>query len=119
MKRRNILAGLAVATAGLATGAAWKFHLFVKHYPRTPYDDLLGQIVDREPAILFGQAAAKSLPNAASLAADLRRDGRTLATRAAAEPATGQIREVDGWLVPQSVAKYGALAALASPPPAP
>jgi len=119
MKRRNILAGLAVAAAGLATGAAWKFRFFGKHYPRTPYDDLLGQIVDREPAIIFGQAAAKSLPDAASLAADLRRDRRTLATRAATEPAPAQIREVDGWLVPQSVAKYAALAALASPPAAP
>jgi hypothetical protein len=119
MKRRNILAGLAVATAGLATGAAWKFRLFGKHYPRTRYDDLLGQIVDREPAILFGRAAAKSSPDTGSLAADLRRDGRTLATRAAAEPVMAQVREVDGWLVPQSVAQYAALAALATPPAAP
>jgi len=116
MKRRNILAGLAVATAGLATGAAWKFRVFGKHYPRTPYDDLLDQIADREPAILFGQAAAKSSPETARLAADLRRDGRTLAARAAAEPATGRVREVDGWLVPQSVAQYAALTALATPP---
>jgi hypothetical protein len=119
MKRRNVLAGLAIAAAGLATGAAWKFLLFCKHYPRTPYDDLLGQIVDREPATLFGRAAAPSFPAAPILAADLRRDGHTLSTRAASEPAAGRVQEVDGWLVPQSVAQYAALAALALPPAAP
>jgi hypothetical protein len=45
------------------------------------------------------------------LAAELRRDGRTLAARAAAEPAEAQLAEVAGWLVPQSVALYAALAA--------
>ena len=109
MRRRNVLAGLAVAAA--AGGAAWKFRLFRKHYPPTPYDDLLDQIADREPAILFGQTARKSLPGAARLAAALRRDGRTLAARAAAEPGEAQIAEVAGWLVPQSVALYAALAA--------
>lgn len=109
MRRRNVLAGLVVAAA--AGGAAWKFRLFRKRYPPTPYDDLLDQIADREPAILFGRTARKSLPGAARLAAALRRDGRTLAARAAAEPDEAEIAEVAGWLVPQSVALYAALAA--------
>ncbi len=109
MRRRNLLAGMVVMAA--AGGAAWKFRLFRKHYPPTPYDDLLSQIADREPAILFGQTARKSLPDAARLAAELRRDGRTLAARAAAEPDAAQLAEVGGWLVPQSVALYAALAA--------
>jgi hypothetical protein len=112
MKRRSVLAGLAVAVAGLATGAAWQLRFFGKHYPRTPYDDLLNQIVDREPAAAFGVAAAKSQPDAPAIAADLRRDGRTFPARAAAEPVTGQILEVEGWVVPQSVARYASLAAL-------
>ena len=87
MRRRGVLAGLMAAIVAAAGGAAWKFHLFAKHYPPTPYDDLLNQITDREPAIVFGQAARKSLPGAAQLAAQLRRDGRKLAARAAAEPA--------------------------------
>lgn len=112
MTRRGVLAGLAAVLA-LAGGAAWKFRPFAKHYPPTPYDDLLDQITDREPAIVFGQAARKSLPGAAQLAAGLRRDRRTLTTRASAEPGQAQIAEVAGWIVPQSVALYAALAAQA------
>jgi hypothetical protein len=96
-----------------AGSAAWKFRLFAKHYPPTPYDDLLSQIVDREPAIVFGQAARKSLPGAAQLAAQIRRDPRALPERAAGEPGEARIAEVGGWVVPQSVAFYAALAAQA------
>lgn len=112
MRRRGLLAG-AVAAVAVAGGAAWKFRLFGKHYPPTAYDDLLSQIEDREPAILFGQFARKSLPGPAQLAAELRRDGRTLSARAASEPGEAQIAEVAGWVVPQSVALYAALAAQA------
>jgi hypothetical protein len=112
MNRRGMLAGL-VAILAVAGGAAWKFRLFAKHYPPTPYDDLLDQIVDREPAIIFGQAARKSLPGATQLAAGLRRDRRSLAARAAAEPGEARLTEVAGWIVPQSVALYAALAAQA------
>ena len=110
MTRRGILAGLAAVLA-VAGGAAWKFRLFAKHYPPTPYDDLLSQIVDREPAIAFGQAARKSLPGAAQLAAQIRRDPRGLPERAATEPGEARTTEVAGWVVPQSVALYAALAA--------
>ena len=111
MKRRAILGGLVAALA--VGGAAWKFHLFGKHYPPTPYDDLLSQIEDREPAIIFGGVARKSLPGAGQLAAQLRKDGRTLRDRAKAEPGQDQTVEVAGWVVPQSVALYAALAAQA------
>jgi hypothetical protein len=112
MTRRAVLAGLVTVLAA-AGGAAWKFRLFAKHYPPTPYDDLLSQIVDRDPAIVFGQAARKSLPGASLLAAGLRRDGRKLSERATREPGEAQIAEVAGWVVPQSVALYAALAAQA------
>ena len=110
MRRRALLTGM-TALAALAAGTAWKFRLFAKHYPPTPYDDLLSQITDREPAIAFGDTARKSLPGAAQLAAELRRDGRTLSAKAQAEPAEAQITEVAGWIVPRSVALYAALAA--------
>lgn len=113
MRRRGILAGLVVVAAAAAGSAAWKFRLFAKRYPPTPYDDLLSQIEDRAPAIVFGQAARKSQPGAAQLAAALRRDGRTLSARAAIEPGEAQITEVAGWVVPLSVAQYAALAAQA------
>ena len=109
MKRRAILGGMAAAL--LAGGAVWKFRLFGKHYPPTPYDDLLSQIEDREPAVIFGGRARKSLPGAAQIAAQLRRDGRMLRDRAKAEPDENQVTEVAGWVVPQSVALYAALAA--------
>lgn len=112
MRRRGLLAGLAAGIA-VAGGAAWKLRLFGKHYPPTPYDDLLNQIEDREPAILFGKTARRALPGPALLAAQIRRDGRTLAARAAAEPGEAQVIEVAGWIVPESVALYAALAAQA------
>jgi hypothetical protein len=115
MKRRTILSGAAVAVIAVAGGAAWKFRFFGPHYPPTPYDDLLGQITDRAPAILLGQAVLKSMPGMSAnlLAATLRRDGRTLSARAAIEPGEAQVTEVAGWVVPQSVALFAALAAQA------
>jgi hypothetical protein len=110
MKRRAILTGLvAMAAAG---GVAWRLHLFGPHYAPTPYDDLLGQIDDRRPAIVFGRAVLKTMPgaNAASIARQLRGSGN-LAADAARESADGRISEVAGWLVPDSVARYAALAA--------
>ena len=108
----GILGGAVGAIAVVAGGAAWRFHLFGPHYAPTPYDDLLNQIVDREPAKLFGQVALKSMPgaNAASLAQTLRGQGR-LAALAASEPAKDRVTEVSGWVVPDSVAKYAALTA--------
>ena len=78
----------------------------------TPYDDLLNQIADREPARVFGAAALKTMPNrnAANLARVLRGQG-TLAALAESEPAKDRVTEVSGWVVPNSVARYAALAA--------
>ena len=113
MKRRGFLLGAAVAVVAAAGGAAaWRFHLFGRHYPPTPYDDLLHQITDREPAAIFGQAALRTMGNAdaASLARTLRGQAG-LATLAASDPANGHVAEVSGWVVPESVARYAALAA--------
>ena len=111
--RRNIVAGLAAAVVAVMAGAVWKFHLLGPHYTPTPYDDLLNQIADRAPAMIFGRAALKAMPGMSPslLAAQLRRDGRKLSARATAEPGAAQIVEVAGWVVPQSVALYAALAA--------
>lgn len=110
MKRRSVLAGLA---ALVAAGAAWRFHVFGRYYPPTPYDDLLDQIADREPAFVFGKEALKIMPGATALklAANLRADHKGLSALAAREPGQNRIAEVDGWVVPRSVALYAALAA--------
>ena len=112
MRRRGLLGGVAAAAVLAAGGAAWRFHLFGPHYRPTPYDDLLNQITDREPARLFGRAALAAMPgaNATRLAHTLRGQG-ALAARAASEPAKDHVTEVAGWVVPDSVARYAALAA--------
>jgi len=112
MRRRGVLGGVVVAMVAAAGGAAWRFHLFGPHYPPTPYDDLLNQITDRAPARVVGGAALKTMPgaNAASLAGMLRGQG-SLAAAAASDPAKDRVTEVSGWVVPESVARYAALAA--------
>jgi hypothetical protein len=112
MRRRGLLGGVVAAALVAAGGAAWRFHLFGPHFPPTPYDDLLNQITDRKPARVFGGAALKTMPgaNAASLARILRGRG-TLAGLAESDPAGARLTEVSGWVVPESVARYAALAA--------
>ena len=113
MRRRGVVGAIAVAAvAAAAGGTAWRFRLFGPRYQPTPYDDLLDQITDRAPARVFGEAALKTMPNrdAANLARVLRGQG-TLAALAQSEPAKDRVTEVSGWIVPQSVARYAALAA--------
>jgi hypothetical protein len=111
VKRRSLLAGLGAAL--LAAGGAWRFHLFGRHFAPTAYDDLLDQITDREPASLFGKEALRAMPGitAAGLAGQLRHDPANLSVRARGEPGRNRVTEVGGWVVPESVARYAALAA--------
>jgi hypothetical protein len=112
MRRRTLIGGVAAASAALAAGLYRFTDLFAKHYPPTPYDDLLGQLTDREQAAKLG-ASATSASDAASQAAQLRGSlqGRELATAANADIAAGRLVEVDGWLLPQTLAQLCALAA--------
>lgn len=113
MKRRAILGGGIAALAALAAGAAWRFpHLF--GWRPTPYDDLLSQIVDRAPAAALGEAARAARPgfdDPRTLALVLRQPGFALATRAPQDAAAGRVVEVSGWILPETVAAYAALAA--------
>jgi hypothetical protein len=117
--RRGIIAGAAAGIAvasGAALGALWRFtDIFVKHYAPTPYDDVLGRLLDREQAIRFGKAALPGMKGfdvrhaAAKLRVNLRDGGLSVA--ATIEAVNGRIIEADGWLVPESVALLSALAA--------
>jgi hypothetical protein len=111
MRRRFVLGG--VAAVLLAGGAVWKTHLFGRRYAPTPYDDLLDQIVDRKPAARLGATVAGMRPDltAPALAKMLRQPDQKLATRAIRDAAQNRLMEVDGWLVPESVGLYAALAA--------
>jgi hypothetical protein len=113
MRRRGVVGAIAVAAvAAAAGGAAWRFRLFGPRYQPTPYDDLLNQITDRAPASLFGKEALATMPgiDAPDLARMLRAEAG-LAALAESDPVRGRVREVAGWVVPESVARYAALAA--------
>jgi len=114
MKRRTVIAGMAAAGAAAAAGLYRFTDLFVKHYPPTPYDDLLVQLVDRQQAMRLG-AKLTGAPDAGALAGQLRSglkpDGLTAA--AGADAAAGRVMEIDGWVLPRTIALLSALASKA------
>jgi hypothetical protein len=114
MRRRGLIAGVAATGAAVAAGLYRFTDLFVKHYPPTPYDDVLSALVDREQAARFG-AAVPGTADANALAEKLRpmlgSGGLTAAAKA--DIAADRLVEVGGWVVPQSVALLSALAAKA------
>lgn len=108
MKRRTFIAG-GLAGAAVAALASWKLGLFRKHYAPTPYDDLLNQLVDREPAAKLG-AVLGGKGDAASLAARLRARPH-LGAASVADIDAGRLVEADGWQLPETLALYAMLAA--------
>ena len=71
MKRRTLIAGVAAAGAAVAAGLYRFTDLFVKHYPPTPYDDVLAALADREEAARLGARVGNAAAPEA-LAARLR-----------------------------------------------
>jgi hypothetical protein len=110
---RRVVGFGAAAVALVGAGTIGVRRIFGPWYAPTPYDDLLHQIVDREPAALFGAEAAKAMPrlDVAALAAKLRQPGFRLKDRARGDAEAGRVAEAAGWLVPESVALYSVLAA--------
>jgi hypothetical protein len=111
MKRRDVIAGIVAAGAAMTAGLYRFTDLFVKHYPPTPYDDVLARLIDRSEAAKLG-ALVPDATKPAALAAELRPSlAAGLAAAAEADAAAGRMVEVDGWVLPQSVALLAALAA--------
>jgi hypothetical protein len=110
---RRVVGLGAAALAIVGAGTIGVRRVFGPWYEPTPYDDLLHQIVDREQASLLGKTAAASMPrlDVAALAAKLRQPGFRLKDRARGDAAESRVVEAAGWLVPESVALYSALAA--------
>ena len=115
MKRRTLLAGLGVLVAAAAGGAAFKLRLFRKRYPPSPYDDLLGRLLDRDWAEKFGAAVRKAMPDFTPAEAAIRLraalGGGDLERAARADASAGRVLEISGWLVPESAALLAGLAA--------
>lgn len=110
--RRTLIAGVAAAGVVLAGGLYRFTNLFVKHYPPTPYDDLLDKLTDRDQAARLGAKAAGTFDvpgRAAALRASLQ--SQSLGAAAAVDIAAGRLVEVGGWVLPQTVAWLSALAA--------
>jgi hypothetical protein len=106
--------GLGAASLVALGAAAIGYRRFAgPSYAPTPYDDLLHQIVDRRPAATLGQTVVRTMPrfNTAALATQLRQTRLTLAQRARTDAKAGRVTEAGGWVVPESVALYSALAA--------
>jgi hypothetical protein len=116
MNRRSVIAfvgsGIAVA-AGALGYEAWR--AFGKHYPPTPYDDLLDLLSDREAAKRVGatflQDHADFTPPDAVAALRRRIGHRPLASVLEDETTHGELTEAGHWLVPQTLAGLCALAA--------
>jgi len=114
--RRNVIgaaAGIAVLAAAAAGYEGWRN--LAKHYPPTPYDDLLSLLPDREAAKQVGRAflAANSgfLPAHAAGALRQHIAGRSLSTVLPDEIARGEIIETGHWLLPQTLVGLCALTA--------
>jgi hypothetical protein len=107
-----LLASIVVAGTAVTAGFYRFTDLFVKHYPPTPYDDVLTALVDRGQAVKLG-ALVRDAPAPEALAARLRGllKPNGLAGAARSDIAAGRLVELDGWVVPESVALLSALAA--------
>ncbi|HEY0302414.1 MAG TPA: hypothetical protein VGC36_13800 [Rhizomicrobium sp.] len=111
--RRAVTVGGGIAAAlGLAAIGVSVPRLFGKHYEKTPYDDLLGKLIDRETAARLGHGA-DAPADVKTLAATLRQrlDHRTLAQATQSDVAAGRLAEVKGWVLPQTLTQLCVLAA--------
>jgi hypothetical protein len=114
--RRSILfagAGVGALAAGAVVYESWR--LLARHYPPTPYDDLLSLLPDREAARRLGGAFLSDHANfRAHYAANALRKhigGRPLLNVLDSEIAASGLTEAGHWLVPETLAGLCALAA--------
>lgn len=120
--RRAVTVGGGIAAAlGIAALGITVPRLFRRHYPRTPYDDLLVQLIDRDEAVKVGQWVADQLhapprlgPKALAKTLRSRMERRTLAEVTNSDLAQGRLSEVKGWVLPETLVLLCLLAAWVS-----
>jgi hypothetical protein len=112
VKRRSVIAVVGAAGVTLVAGLYRFTDLFVKHYPPTPYDDLLTRLIDRDQAIKLGRRMTDHF-DVGQQAARLRATfaSQDLTTAIQADIAAGRLIEMDGWVMPDTLARLSALAA--------
>jgi len=105
--------GIAVALGLTALGLSTRRLL---PYAKTPYDDLLQKLIDRDAGATVGQAIIGTATlDSREIAADLRTrlKDRTLADVTKEDIAQDRLIEAKGWVLPQTV---GLLCVLAAQP---
>ena len=117
ISRRTVVAGGGVAATLFAVALGLTLpKLFGRRYAPTPYDDLLAQLVDRDEAARVGAVVRIAEPgfNAKAVARELRQrfEQRNLAEVSDADIREGRVAEVNGWVLPESLAQLCTLAAL-------
>lgn len=116
--RRPLLAG-ALAALGFAAagGAVYETGLSGARYQASPYDDLLNVLPDRANAAVLGKAVLAQNPtfDAEKTAAALREKigNASLADAIAHDIERNNLIEVQGWVLPATLAELCALAAKA------
>jgi hypothetical protein len=111
IQRRGMIVGAALLAAGTTLGL--NLLLRRKHYPPTPYDDVLGKLADRDWAEKFGAQTMTADFRAETAAARLRSllGSGDLESAALREAQQGRLVEAAKWLVPESVALMAMLSA--------
>lgn len=113
--RRNVIAGASMAVLAAAAAGYEGWRHFAKHYPPTPYDDLLSLLSDREAARKVGRAflATNSgfVPAHAAAALRHRIGAQSLDSVLKDELTRGNLIEAGHWLLPQTLVGLCALAA--------
>jgi hypothetical protein len=110
--RRLVTFGGAIATAlGLTAIGVTVPGLLRHRHRKTPYDDVLNTLVDRDTAVKVG-AAMSTVRDKSATADKLRarlRD-KTLEAVTTVDIADGRLIEVKGWVLPETLATLCALA---------
>ena len=127
MSRRQVTIGSGIAAALGLTALGISLPRFLGHrYRQTPYDDLLGQLIDREQSVKVGKVAFDEIsapsgiidftPKAPVVAKELRtRMGRrTFAEATNADLAQSDLMEVRGWVLPRTLVLLSVLAYIES-----
>ena len=119
ISRRGVMTGVVAAGVAAALAGTFRFlHPFSRRYPPTPYDDLLGQLTDRETAARLGTTMLAGIPgfDLKAMAAKLRArlGARGIGEAVQADASADALRDVGGWIVPETLALLCAVAAKAS-----
>lgn len=111
--RRTFVTVLFGTVGAAAAGVAYMAGLFGPSYPRTPYDDLLTKLPDRAAAETLGKVVRTWTPgfDAEAVAAALRKKlaNKPLSDVVIDDVARNDLTEVEGWVLPISLAQLSAL----------